>query len=201
MEHRDHAVTQALVGAAAGDKEAADRLWQLTYDELRRIAQRSLLSERPDHTLSATALVNEAYLRLVGQQDIDWQDRAHFFGVASRVFRRILVDHARRRHAQKRGGVQARITLDSGLIALESQSDEILALNEALDRLAALNERLARLVECRYFGGLSEEQTAEVIGISVRTVRRDWVKARGWLYMQLYGEVPPLPEPDDAEAN
>jgi RNA polymerase sigma factor (TIGR02999 family) len=199
MEKRDHAVTQALVGAAAGDKEAADLLWQLTYDELHRIAQRHLMRERPDHTLSATSLVNEAYLRLVGQQDINWQDRSHFFGVASRVCRRILVDHARRRHAQKRGGAQARVTLDAGLIAIDNQTDEILALNEALERLTALNERLARNVECRYFGGLTEEQTAEVMGVSVRTVRRDWVKARAWLYAQLYGGTPP--DADEPEAS
>jgi len=186
----DHAVTQALVGAAAGDKEAADRLWQLTYDELRQIAQRHLLSERADHTLSATALVHEAYLRLVGQQDIDWQNRAHFFGVASKVCRRILVDHARRRLAQKRGGERGRVTLNSGMVAVQGQSDEILALNEALERLTELNERLARLVECRYFGGLSEDQTAEVLGVSVRTVRRDWVKAKGWLYTQIQPDIP-----------
>lgn len=185
---RESAVTQALAGAAAGDRQAADQLWQLTYEELHRIAQRHLLSERRDHTLSATALVHEAYLRLIGQDEIDWQDRAHFFGVASRVCRRILVDHARRRLAQKRGGGFDRITLDTGLLAIENQSDEILALNEALERLGQLNERLAKIVECRYFGGLSEDQTAEVLNVSVRTVRRDWVKARGWLYTQLFGE-------------
>jgi RNA polymerase sigma factor (TIGR02999 family) len=188
MEQRDHAVTQALSGAAAGDKAAQDRLWELTYDELHRIAQRHLMSERRDHTLSATALVNEAFLRLNSQQDIDWQDRAHFFGVASRVCRRVLVDHARRRRAQKRGGAQSRVTLDAGLVAIENQSDEIVALHEALERLTLLNERLVRIVECRYFAGLTEEQTAEVMSISVRTVRRDWVKARAWLYAQLYGE-------------
>jgi RNA polymerase sigma factor (TIGR02999 family) len=190
MEKRDHAVTQALAGAAAGNREDADRLWQLTYEELHRIAERQLMSERADHTLRATALVNEAYLRLVGQNDIDWNNRAHFFGVASRVCRRILVDYARKRNAQKRGGVQARVTLDSGMIALESQSEEVIALNEALERLNALSERLARVVECRYFGGLSEEETAEVLAISVRTVRRDWVKAKGWLYNHLYGDGP-----------
>jgi RNA polymerase sigma factor (TIGR02999 family) len=199
MEKRDHAVTQALAGVAAGDREAADRLWQLTYDELHRIAQRHLLSERADHTLSATDLVHEAYRRLAGQQDAGFNDRSHFFGVASRVCRRILVDHARKRLAQKRGGAQARVTLDAGLIAIESQSDEILALNEALERLTELNDRLVRIVECRYFTGLSEEQTAEVLGISVRTVRRDWVKARGWLYSQLYGQGPDSPDATDEE--
>jgi len=199
MEKRDHAVTQALAGVAAGEREAADRLWQLTYDELHRIAQRHLLSERADHTLSATDLVHEAYRRLANQQDAGFNDRAHFFGVASRVCRRILVDHARRRLAQKRGGAQARVTLDAGLIAIENQSDEILALNEALERLTALNDRLVRIVECRYFTGLSEEQTAEVLNISVRTVRRDWVKARGWLYSQLYGE-PDAPDSTDEDA-
>jgi RNA polymerase sigma factor (TIGR02999 family) len=201
MEKRDHAVTQALAGAAAGNREAADLLWQLTYDQLHRIAERHLMGERSDHTLRATALVNEAYLRLVGQNDIAWNDRAHFFGVASRVCRRILVDYARRRNAQKRGGVQARVTLDSGLIALETQSDEVVALNEALERLTELSERLARVVECRYFGGLSEEQTAEALGVSVRTVRRDWVKAKGWLYNQLYGESPQSEGDEDDAAD
>ena len=188
---KEHAVTRALASAAAGDRESQDRVWQLTYAELHQIAQRHLLGERPDHTLSATALVHEAYMRLVGQRDIDWQDRAHFFGVASKVCRRILVDHARRRLAQKRGGARGRVTLDSNMIAVNSQSDELLALNEALDRLGQLNERLAQIVECRYFGGLSEEQTAEVLDISVRTVRRDWVKAKGWLYTQLQPDAPP----------
>lgn len=191
---RDHAVTQALAGAVSGDKKAQDRLWDLTYDELRQIAQRHLLGERPDHTLSATALVHEAYMKLVGQQDIDWQDRAHFFGVASKVCRRILVDHARRRLAQKRGGKRGRVTLDPSMVAVSGQTDEILALNEALERLAVLNERLASIVECRYFGGLSEEQTADVLGISVRTVRRDWVKAKGWLFTQLQPDDPPPAE-------
>lgn len=190
MEKQEHAVTSALAGAAAGNREDADRLWQLTYNELHRIAERQLMSERADHTLRATALVNEAYLRLVGQSDVDWNSRAHFFGVASRVCRRILVDYARRRNAQKRGGAKARVTLDSSMIALESQSEEIIALNQALERLAALNERLSRVVECRYFGGLSEEETSEVLGVSVRTVRRDWVKAKGWLYDHLYGDGP-----------
>lgn len=194
---KEHAVTRALASAAAGDRESQDRLWQLTYAELHQIAQRHLLGERPDHTLSATALVHEAYMRLVGQRDIDWQDRAHFFGVASKVCRRILVDHARRRLAQKRGGSRGRVTLDSAMLAVQSQSDEILALNEALERLAELNERLVRIVECRYFGGLSEEQTAEVLDISVRTVRRDWKKAKGWLYTQLQAEGPP-PDPSEA---
>lgn len=199
METGEHAVTRALAGAAAGDTVAADHLWRLTYEELHRIAQRHLLSERADHTLSATALVHEAYLRLVGQQVVDWKSRAHFFGVASRVCRRILVDYARRRLAEKRGGARGRVTLDTGLIAVEAQSDEILALNEALDRLAGLNERLSQVVECRYFGGLSEEQTAEVLGISIRTVRRDWVKAKGWLYDQLQPDGPAAADEEAAD--
>jgi RNA polymerase sigma factor (TIGR02999 family) len=194
---KEHAVTRALAGAVSGDTESQDRLWKLTYAELHQIAQRHLLGERPDHTLSATALVHEAYMRLVGQRDIDWQDRAHFFGVASKVCRRILVDHARRRLAQKRGGSRGRVTLDSAMIAVNAQSDDILALHEALERLAELDERASKIVECRYFGGLSEEQTADVLGISVRTVRRDWVKAKGWLQMQLSADGPP-PETNGA---
>jgi RNA polymerase sigma factor (TIGR02999 family) len=187
---KQHAVTRALASAASGDRESQDRLWHLTYAELHQIAQRHLLGERPDHTLSATALVHEAYLKLVDQRDIDWQDRGHFFGVASNVCRRILVDHARRRLAQKRGGARIKVTLDPAMVAVHGQSDEILALNEALERLSELNERLAKIVECRYFGGLSEEQTAEALGISVRTVRRDWVKAKGLLYTMLQAEGP-----------
>jgi RNA polymerase sigma factor (TIGR02999 family) len=198
MRQREHDVTQALIGAAAGDKEAADILWQLTYDELHRIAQRHLMRERPDHTLSATALVHEAYIRLVDQDRIEWQNRAHFFSVASQVCRRILVDYARKRRAQKRGSAPARVTLEDNLASVDNQTEEILALNEALDHLAVIDERLAKLVECRYFGGLSEQETAEALGVSERTVRRDWVKAKGWLYQFL--NVEGKPEDDAADA-
>ncbi len=191
MTDRKDAVTRALVDAAAGDQDAAAHLWDLTYEELRRIAQRYLYRERDDHTLSATALVHEAYLRLVDQTRIEFKDRAHFFAVASKVCRRILVDYARRRSAEKRGGERVKVTLDDASAVIDSQSDEVVALNEALDRLTALNERLGKVVEMRYFGGLSEEETAEVLGVTTRTVRRDWVKAKGFLYDALYGGSPP----------
>jgi RNA polymerase sigma factor (TIGR02999 family) len=188
MTDRKHAVTRALIDAAAGDEAAAADLWELTYEELRAIAQRYLYRERADHTLSATALVHEAYLRLVDQTRIEYRDRAHFFAVASKVCRRILVDYARRRSAEKRGGARVKVTLDDAAAMIDAQSDELLALNEALDRLSALNERLGQVVEMRYFGGLSEEETAEILDVTTRTVRRDWVKAKGFLYDALYGE-------------
>jgi RNA polymerase sigma factor (TIGR02999 family) len=191
MDERKDAVTRALVGAAAGDDEAAAALWDLTYEELRRIAQRYLHRERADHTLSATALVHEAYLRLVDQTRIQFRDRAHFFAVASKVCRRILVDYARRRSAEKRGGARVKVTLNDAAAMVDSQSEELLALNEALDRLSELNERLGRVVEMRFFGGLSEEETADALGVTTRTVRRDWVKAKGFLYDALYGGAGP----------
>lgn len=191
MDERKDAVTRALVGAAAGDDEAAAALWDLTYEELRRIAQRYLYRERADHTLSATALVHEAYLRLVDQTRIQFRDRAHFFAVASKVCRRILVDYARRRSAEKRGGARVKVTLNDAAAMVDSQSEELLALNEALDRLSELNERLGRVVEMRFFGGLSEEETADALGVTTRTVRRDWVKAKGFLYDALYGGAGP----------
>lgn len=191
MDERKDAATRALIGAASGDDNAAAALWNLTYEELRRIAQRYLHRERPDHTLSATALVHEAYLRLVDQTRIQYTDRAHFFAVASKVCRRILVDYARRRSAEKRGGARVRVTLEDAAAFVDAQSDELLALNEALDQLSELNERLGRVVEMRFFGGLSEEETAEALGVTTRTVRRDWVKARGFLYETLYGNAGP----------
>ncbi len=178
-------VTQALLDAANGDRAAAQDLWSLTYPELRGIARSHLRLERSDHTLSPTALVHEAYVRLVDQTRVQLRDRTHFFSLVSGMCRRVLVDHARRRVAQKRGGEQIRITLDEGVVGGSSEVEELLALDEALERLAGLNERLARVVEMRYFGGLSEEETAEALGLTPRTVRRDWVKARGFLYDSL----------------
>ena len=191
MDDRKDAVTRALKGAASGDDAASADLWELTYEELRRIAQRSLYRERSDHTLSATALVHEAYMRLVDQTRIEFRDRAHFFAVASKVCRRILVDYARRRSAEKRGGARVKVTLDDAAAIVDAQSDELIALNEALEQLSGLNERLGRVVEMRYFGGLSEEETAEILGVTTRTVRRDWVKAKGFLYDALYGGAGP----------
>ncbi len=188
QQERQHAVTQALRDMSSGDQGAAEHLWSMTYEELRRIAYRMLQGERADHTLSGTALVHEAFVRLIGQNRVEWQDRAHFFAVAAQACRRILIDHARKHRAQKRGGGRARITIDRIQLEEERRSEDLLDLDEALQKLEALNERLSQVVEFRYFGGLSEAEIAEVLGVSERTVRRDWVKAKGWLHQELAAE-------------
>ncbi|MEM6647623.1 MAG: ECF-type sigma factor [Bacteroidota bacterium] len=154
----------------------------LLYDEMRRLARRH---RKSSPTLNTTALVHEAYLRLVDQTQLNVQDRGHFMALASRAMRFVLIDYARRRKAEKRGGGQAHHTLDDNRIAIDEQAEDLLALDEALERLAAMSERLARVVECRYFGGLSVEETAEALGSSARTVKRDWQKARLWLHREL----------------
>ena len=164
-----------------------DRLFPLVYAELRRIAHRQLQGERPGHTLGTTGLVHETYLKLVDQTRVQWRDRAHFFALASRAMRQILVDYARRYRAQRRGGGTRRVSLNEAIVPDERQAELMLAVHEALERLSAMNERLSRVVECRYFGGLSEEETAVALGVSARTVERDWVKAKGWLYQELQG--------------
>jgi RNA polymerase sigma factor (TIGR02999 family) len=161
-----------------------DRLFPLVYWELRRIAHGQLQREHPGHTLGTTGLVHETYLKLVDQTRADWQDRAHFFAVAARAMRRILVDYARRHRALRRGGGWRSVTLTDEATAVE-RGEELIALDEALDRLATLNPRLSQVVECRYFGGLSEEETAKALGVTTRTAQRDWVKARAWLYQEL----------------
>lgn len=187
-----HAITDALAAMRAGDARAMDQLVPLVYEELARIAHRQLGLEAPGHTLSTTALVHEAYLRLVDQTRAQWADRAQFFGVAAHSMRRVLVDHARRHRAARRGGAHRRhVSLDAleagdvaGLAASE-RADILVAMDEALEQLAALDPRQARVVECRFFGGLTEAETAEALGVTPRTVARDWVKARGWLYQAL----------------
>jgi RNA polymerase sigma factor (TIGR02999 family) len=193
MPDPERDVTRILRRAAAGDAGAAERLWELTYDEVHGIAQRLLRSERRDHTLSPTGLVHEAYLRLVDQRSVAWGDRKHFFALAARMCRRVLVDHARRRAALRRGGDRERAPLDTHLAERLDGGDgldpeELLALDEALDHLGRLNRRLAEVVEMRYFGGLTEEEIAAALEVTPRTVRRDWVKARAFLYDALYGE-------------
>lgn len=180
-----HDVTDLLLAWREGDKSALGQLIPLVHDELRRIAHGYLAGERPDHTLRTTALVNEAYLRLVNTSRVQWKDRAQFFAAAAGSMRRILVDYARRYRAGKRGGGVDHLPFDEGDVLVEERADTLIALDEALDRLAVIDARLCRVVECRYFAGLSDDETAEVLGVTPRTVRRDWVKARGWLYAQL----------------
>ncbi len=167
-----------------------EQLFALIYDELRRIAAGLLRRERPEHTLQPTALVHEAYLKLVDQTRIRWQDRAHFLGIAARAMRQILVDHARGRAAKKRGGGRQRVTLDEGLLAEEGKELELLALDDAMTRLAGFDERAARVVELRIFGGLTVTEIALVLGVSKRTVDGDWSVARMWLARELRPEAP-----------
>jgi len=178
-------ITALLLQASLGDRAAMDQLLPLVYDQLRRMASSSLRRERPDHTLGTTGLVHEAYLRLVDQTRVGWRDRAHFYAVAALAMRRILVDYARRHRRAKRGGGQRPVSLDEGAVSLDERAENIVALDEALTRLAELNPRLSRIVECRFFGGLTEEEIAEALGVTTRTVKRDWAKARGWLYQEL----------------
>jgi RNA polymerase sigma factor (TIGR02999 family) len=176
-----------LANVAAGDPDAAASLFALVYDELRRLAASALRRERPDHTLQATALVHEAYLRLADEPDARWENRAHFLAVAAQAMRRILVDHARGRNAQKRGGGDVRRSLDGleGIVAAEGPEVDLLALDEALGRLAVFDPRQARVVELRFFGGLTVEETAAVTGLSDRTVKREWQMARAWLRREM----------------
>ena len=182
LEHGDATdVTALLLELRNGDREALDRIFPIIYAELHRIAHAQLLRERDGHTLSPTALVHEAYFKLVDVTRVEFNDRTHFLSMAARAMRRILIDYARQQGRQKRGGDLRRVTLDEGVVAADEQAETLLALDLALEQLAQLDERLARVVECRFFGGLTEEDTAAVLGVNVRTVRRDWVKARGWL--------------------
>jgi RNA polymerase sigma factor (TIGR02999 family) len=187
--HDDHtSITTLLADLRAGRREAFDQIVPLVYHELRRSARREL-AIRPSDTLSTTALVHELYLKLSRSSDADWHNQAHFLGVAAIAMRHILVDHARRRIADKRGGPQRAVTLDEALVAGDGQAEILLELHDALEHLATLDERLARVVECRFFGGMTEQQTAEALGVTERTVRRDWVKARGLLYRMLGPDV------------
>jgi len=180
-----HTVTEQLIAWRRGDENAFNRLIALVYDELLRIAHAQLRREDSGHTLSTTGLVHETYLRLIDTSRVQWRDRVHFFGVTATVMRRVLVDHARQIKAAKRGGGAAALSLDETELAAEERANALVALDEALTRLTAMDERLGRVVEYRFFGGLSEEETAEVLGVSARTVRRDWVKAKGWLHQEL----------------
>lgn len=183
-------VTQVLLDWSRGDRTALDRLMPLVYAELRALAHRSLRHERTGHTLQGTALVHEAYLKLVDQRQVRWQDRAHFFAVAAQIMRRILVDHARRHGAAKRGSGKPVLPLgEADATAVAAPLLDWLALDRALDRLAALDERQARIVELRSFGGLTIEETAEVLQVSQATVKNEWSLARAWLYRELQGTI------------
>jgi len=178
-------VTSLLNQMADGDQEAAARLIPLVYDELRRIAAARLRHERPDHTLQATALVHEAYMKLADQREAKWQNRAQFFGVASQVMRRILVDYARRQKRHRRGGKQQKVALDEVVLVSAERTDELLAVNESLSRLEKLDPRQARIVELRYFAGLTIDEIAEVVGVAAKTVTRELNLAKAWLYGDL----------------
>ena len=178
----DADVTGLLLAWRAGEPSADERLFPLVYDELRRIARGQLSRERAGHTLDTTALVHEAYFKLIDQTRVVWTDRGHFFAIAAQAMRRILVDYARR---YRRGATSRQVNLSNGMLVAEEQADTLLAVDQALSALAAVDERLSRVVECRFFAGLTEEETAEALGITDRTVRRDWTKAKGWLYARL----------------
>jgi RNA polymerase sigma factor (TIGR02999 family) len=183
-------VTQLLVRWRAGDRQALEALMPLVYDELRRLAHHYLSHERSDHTLQSTALVHEAYLRLAGQNPPQWQNRAHFFGIAAHLMRQILVEYARGRGTAKRGGNAPRLALDEAT-ALSQQADvDLVALDRALLELSDLDAQQGRIVELRFFAGLTIEDTSEVLGISPATVKRDWTTARAWLYRAMTGEAP-----------
>ena len=193
-DEQQEEITAALAVLRRGAPEAMDHLLPLVYADLRRIAHRQLAAEPAGHTLCTTALVHEAYLRLSAQTHAQWVGRAQFFAVAARTMRRILVDYARRHWAARRGGAGRRpVALDeaddAGALAVAERAGELLALDEALERLGALDERLARMVECRFFAGLTEAETAEALGVSTRTVARDWLMAKGWLYRELRDDV------------
>jgi len=182
-----HRVTQLLVDWSHGDDSALAELTPLVYEELRRLAHHFMEGQRPDHTLQTTALVNEAYLRLADQTNPRWQNRAHFFAVAARAMRQILVNYAKSSQSQKRGGGALKVELDEAAIVSPEESKEIVDLHEALERLAALDSRKAQVVELKYFGGLNYDEMAEVLKISRVTVRRDWEFAKVWLYTELHG--------------
>jgi RNA polymerase sigma factor (TIGR02999 family) len=180
-------VTNLLVQWNKGDRGALEALVPLVYEELRRLARYYLKQEKQNHTLSSTALVHEAYLRLVNQRDVTWQNRAHFFGVASQMMRRILVDHARHHAYAKRGGGALTLALEDAVATPQRREVDLVALDDALSSLAKLDERQSRMVELRFFGGLSIEETSEVLGISAPTVKREWASARAWLYREISG--------------
>ncbi len=184
-------MTELLARWRSGDQNALDALMPLVYAELRKLAQHYLRKERSDHTLQSTALVHEAYLRLAGQSPPQWQNRAHFFGIAAHLMRQILVEHARSRGAAKRGGGATRMTLDESMSIAQQSEVDVIVLDKALKDLTELDAQQGRIVELRFFGGLTIEDTSEVLGISPATVKREWVTARAWLFRAMTGEAQP----------
>ena len=180
-----HEVTRILHDWSGGDPQAPERLMPFVYDELRRLARVFLSKERGGHTLQPTALVHEAYLRLVDQTRVNWQNRAHFYGIAASMMRRVLIDHARAHSTEKRGGAAIRLSLDDVQLPIEERAAGLVALDEALERLAVYDERKCKVVELRFFGGMSDKEIAEVLGVTTRTVLRDWKTARLLLYREL----------------
>jgi RNA polymerase sigma factor (TIGR02999 family) len=187
MKASPHEMTQLLAAWGDGDREALHKLLPLVHQELRRLAHRYMGREGAGHTLQTSALVNEAYLRLIDQNEVRWQNRAHFFGIAARIMRRILVDYARSRKYQKRGGGALRVEFDETMIVSPERAAEVVAVDEALVRLAKIDPRKSQLVELRFFGGLSIEETAEVLKVSPGTVMRDWTLAKAWLRREITG--------------
>jgi RNA polymerase sigma factor (TIGR02999 family) len=184
-------VTKLLLEWQKGDQQALERLMPLVYDELRAIARRYLARERTGHTLQSTALVHEAYLKMVDQQHVEWQNRAQFFGIAATLMRRVLVDHARATHRQKRGGPLPRLSLDEAIDVPKPTTDvDLLVLDEALGRLEAIDQQQCRLVELRFFGGLTIEESAVALGVSTGTVKRDWNSAKAWLFQEMNRPTP-----------
>jgi RNA polymerase sigma factor (TIGR02999 family) len=185
MNPSPHGVTELLVAWGNGDQAARDELMSVVYQELHRLAHHYMQRESPGHTLQTSALVNEAFLRLVDQRDVRWQNRAHFYGIAAQMMRRILVDYARGHRYAKRGGGVPTMSLDEALIVSDERSAEVVSLDETLDRLAQFDPRKGQIVEFRFFGGLSIEETAEVLGVSPGTVMRDWTLAKAWLRREM----------------
>jgi RNA polymerase sigma factor (TIGR02999 family) len=191
MAHAD--VTNLLIDWNQGDESALDRLIPVVYDELRRLAARCMSQEGPGHTLQSTAVVHEAYLKLIDQQRVHWQNRAQFFAVAAQLIRRILVDHARTAHASKRGGAARKLSFDENIGVMESRDLDLVALDDAMAALARFDPQQSRVIELRFFAGLTIEEIAETLGISPTTVKRDWITAKAWLFNELNRAKPAKP--------
>ncbi|HUQ31154.1 MAG TPA: sigma-70 family RNA polymerase sigma factor [Pyrinomonadaceae bacterium] len=201
MDQPSHDLTRLLQDWSGGDEKAAERLMPLVYEELRRVAGAYLLRERADHTLQPTALVNEAYLRLVDQSRVSWQNRHHFFGIAAQIMRRVLVDHAREHAAEKRGGLRQKVSLDDANVPTGERAAELVSLDEALSKLAETFPRKGKVVELRFFGGLSVEEIASVLSVSDKTVMREWQSAKLWLYRELDREGAKAERSDPHDGN